>query len=145
MRFKFFLRLDLRIQSTQKENTHSTGNARSSDRAGNNHMPKWIQQKGYQKKILLDKIPGRIQSIQINKFKAGAIVPAHYHKKTYEIFYILSGNAIINIGKKEYKTMHGMILTCKPKQIHSVINKSKSEFSLLTFKINSSKKDFYWA
>lgn len=104
----------------------------------------WVYQNGYQKKILLDKIPGRIQSIQINKFKAGAIVPAHYHKKTSEIFYILLGNAIINIGNKKYKCKPGKILICKPKQIHSVINKYKSEFSLLTFKINSSKKDFYW-
>lgn len=107
-------------------------------------MPKWIYQKGYKKKILLDKIPGRIQSIQIGKFKPGTFFPPHYHKKTYEIFYILSGNAIINIGNKKYKCKPGKILICKPKQIHSIINKSKSEFSLLTFKINSSKKDFYW-
>ena len=107
-------------------------------------MPKWIRKKGYQKKILLDKIPGKIQFIQINKFKPGVNVPAHYHKKTSEIFYILSGNAIIKIGKKTYKCKPGKILFCKPKQIHSVINKSKSEFSLLTFKINATKKDFYW-
>lgn len=109
-------------------------------------MPKWIKGKGgYAKKVLIDKIPGRIQSIQINKFKPGVNVPFHYHKKTYEIFYILSGNAIIYIDKKKYKCKPGLILTCKPKQIHGVINKSKNEFSLLTFKINSRKGDLYWA
>ena len=108
-------------------------------------MSKWIYHKGYKKKILLDKIPSKIKSIQINKFKPGVNIPAHYHKKTYEIFYILSGSAIIYIGNKKYKCKPGTILTCPANKIHGVINKSKKEFSLLTFKTSLAKNDFHWA
>lgn len=109
-----------------------------------NHMSKWIKGKGgYAKKILIDKISGRIKSIQINKFPSKAHIPPHYHKKTTELFYILQGNATMKVGKKVYKAKPGMIILNPAGSVHELKNGPK-ETRLLTFKINSREGDLYW-
>lgn len=81
---------------------------------------------------------------QIVEIKPKQIVPKHYHEKQYELFYIISGEAKLGIGEKEYKARPGNIYLVKPKKIHWVVNEREEPFRLFVVKLNYFGEDSVW-
>ncbi len=104
-------------------------------------------QEGYSKKILVNRkdIGDEKTLLQEVTIKAGNKVKEHYHKKQTEIFYFLNNNGywIINGQKKSFEK--GDVLILEPFDKHIVVNNTKSDYILLTFKINYEDDDLYWS
>lgn len=104
----------------------------------------WIKGKGgYAKKILLDKIPGKIDLIHINVFPPKVYIPPHYHTKASEIFYILEGGGILKVGRKKVKLKPGLTYFNKAGTIHEYTNGPKTTKAIV-FKINTKKSLTKW-
>jgi quercetin dioxygenase-like cupin family protein len=82
--------------------------------------------------------------VQIVEIKPESEVKKHYHRKQTEVFSILSGEAKLGIGEKEWVAKSGDIFLCKPGNIHWVVNSSKEAFKLLVFKYGWSEDDIVW-
>lgn len=110
------------------------------------HEGKWLQGKGYKKKILLENndlnSPGTL--IQIVAIEPGSEVMPHYHKKMTEVFHILEGEGTMVIEDKTFHLAPGDILTCEPHKIHSAKNTTISIFKYIVFKTNAENEDSYW-
>ncbi len=81
---------------------------------------------------------------QIVEVKPGQTVKKHYHKKQYELFYIISGEAKLGIGKNKYEAKPGDIFLVKPETVHWVINRSDAPFRLFVIKLNYYGDDTVW-
>ncbi len=107
---------------------------------------KWLEKEGYSKKIFLDEKdlnhPGAL--VQKIKIKPGDIAQEHYHKKQTEIFYFLNENGYWIINGKEITFKKGDLLVLEPFDKHIVLNKTKKDYTYLSFKINYEADDLYW-
>jgi quercetin dioxygenase-like cupin family protein len=70
----------------------------------------------------------------------------HFHFKQTEVFYIISGESILNINNKEYPVKPGDAFICEPKDKHFFWNKTNQELKLVVFKINKDEnsEDTEW-
>ncbi|WP_324735948.1 cupin domain-containing protein [Thermococcus sp. SY098] len=81
---------------------------------------------------------------QIVEIKPKQTVPKHYHERQYELFYIISGQAKLGIGEREYDAKPGDIFLVKPKTVHWVVNKKEEPFRLFVVKLNYFGDDSVW-
>ena len=82
---------------------------------------------------------------QVVKFKPGKSIKPHYHKKTYEIFFIESGNGLLRFNNQEFRCKKGDFYLCEPFDKHEFINDTKEDFVILIFKTNEEEDiDIYW-
>ncbi|MDK2784132.1 MAG: hypothetical protein PWQ32_1721 [Thermococcaceae archaeon] len=81
---------------------------------------------------------------QIVEIKPKQTVPKHYHERQYELFYIISGEAKLGIGEKEYEAKPGDIYLVKPKTVHWVVNEREEPFRLFVVKLNYFGEDSVW-
>ncbi|MBI5412339.1 cupin domain-containing protein [Candidatus Peregrinibacteria bacterium] len=82
---------------------------------------------------------------QVVKFKPGTIIKPHYHKKTYEIFYIHSGQGSLRINQEKYPLKKDDIILCEPGDRHALENTGKKDLVILIFKTNEvPDKDIFW-
>lgn len=99
--------------------------------------------KDYSKKIILDlndfKEKGHL--LQIVTIPPKTRQRLHLHKIQTEVFYILSGECIININNTNYLAKQGDVFICEPNDIHNLWNKTDESFKLVVFKINLPEKD----
>jgi len=107
---------------------------------------KWTQCEGYKKKIILDENDLNCKGtlFQIIKINPRTEIKPHFHKKMTEVFFILKGNAIIFIERKNYRLKPGDTLVCHPNEIHGAKNSSNEEFEYIVFKTNVEKGDNFW-
>lgn len=81
---------------------------------------------------------------QIVEIKPKQEVPRHYHERQYELFYIISGEARLGIGEREYSARAGDIYLVKPKTIHWVVNDKNEPFRLFVVKLEYYGEDSVW-
>ena len=81
---------------------------------------------------------------QVVVFKPGRRVKPHYHKKTCEIFYILKGRGILNLGGTQFKLEKNSFFLCEPGDSHEFINNGNEDLVILIFKTNEKEDDIYW-
>lgn len=107
---------------------------------------KWLNRKGYSKKILLSEedLKSKGNIVQIVKNEAHTEIKPHYHKHMTEIYHILKGTAIIFCGDFKEKANPGDTLLCEPGEVHGLINNTNSEFLFAVFKINAKDDDLIW-
>lgn len=107
---------------------------------------KWIQGKGYRKKVLLKKEDLHCDGalVQTVIIEPSTEVPSHYHAKMTEVFHILEGEGIMTISSKTFHLTPGDTLTCEPNEIHSAKNDSDQPFKYAVFKTNVEEGDIYW-
>ncbi len=79
-------------------------------------------------------IPHLIQFAQA-KFKPGEVVAEHKHDDLYEVFFVESGNGVLEINSKEYPIEKGMSITVEPGELHKVINTGDGALLLTYFEI----------
>ena len=103
---------------------------------------KWIQGKGYRKKVILREKDGIV--VQIVVIAPHTEVKPHYHKKSKEAFHVLQGEGTMVISGKKFRLKPGDTLTCLPKEVHSAKNDSGKPFRYVVFKINAQEGDSYW-
>lgn len=99
---------------------------------------KIITQSDYSKRIIFsfDEFKEKGHLLQTVTIPPRTKQRQHYHNKQIEVFYILTGEAVININAQDYTTTTGDAFICEPGDKHFVWNKSDKEFRLVVFKIN---------
>jgi len=71
-------------------------------------------------------------------------VASHYHEKTTEIFYFLSGVGTFIVDGKSIICEPGSILICEPGEKHPVKNDSDEPWKYLAFKTYQEGGDSIW-
>ena len=72
----------------------------------------------------------RYQSLAEARVAPGASTTPHYHTKTEEIYYILSGRANMTVGKETSPVGPGDAIAIPPGQVHTITNTGSE---MLTF------------
>jgi quercetin dioxygenase-like cupin family protein len=65
----------------------------------------------------------------------------HLHREQTEVFYVLEGQAAIEIGGQEFLAQPGDAFICSPGDQHSLWNQTDRDFRLVVFKINRPEED----
>jgi mannose-6-phosphate isomerase-like protein (cupin superfamily) len=65
----------------------------------------------------------------------------HFHREQTEVFYVLDGQAVIELAGEEFLARPGDAFTCSPGDRHSLWNQSEHDFRLVVFKINTPAED----
>ncbi len=67
-------------------------------------------------------------------------VGKHFHKEQTEVFVVIDGSGVIEIGEEAYSAKCGDVFLCSPEKIHSV----EGNLKILVFKYNYKQNDSYW-
>jgi len=107
---------------------------------------KWIQSKGYKKQILADskKFDADGALVQVVEIKPGHVVESHYHKQTYEFYYVMRGDVAFTINGQTRRLREGDMMMTEPNDVHRVENDSGEDFRVLVFKTNAAPDDTHW-
>lgn len=65
----------------------------------------------------------------------------HFHREQTEVFYVLEGEAVIELAGEEFPARPGDAFVCGPGDQHSLWNRSDEDFRLLVFKICLPEED----
>ncbi len=68
------------------------------------------------------------------------MVKRHFHRKQTEVFVVIEGNGILEIGESSYSVGCGDVFLCPPETVHSV----EGNLKILVFKYNYEPDDSYW-
>ena len=71
-------------------------------------------------------------------------VASHYHKKTTEIFYFLSGKVTFIVDEQSIVCEPGSVLVCEPNEKHAVKNGDDEVCKYLAFKTYQEGGDSIW-
>lgn len=99
----------------------------------------------YKKEVLLkdiDLISSTALS-QLISISPKTNVKNHFHKKSTEIFYFLSGMVVFNINNQETICNPGDLLVCEQNEMHEVRNESDNEAKYLAIKTQVDD-DTFW-
>ncbi len=107
----------------------------------------WTQAKGYKKQILASSEDFDSEGVlsQVVVITPGSVVEPHYHKSTYEYYYVMQGDVAFTINGETRRLKAGDMMMTVPDDIHKVENDSDKDFMVLVFKSNYVKDDTYWA
>ena len=64
----------------------------------------------------------RLQSLAEARLAAGTRTAAHYHPRTEEIYYILSGAGLMQIGDQQRAVSPGDAIAIPPGSVHTISN-----------------------
>ena len=90
------------------------------------------------KKVLLrsGEIPQLTQFSQA-RFPAGQIAKTHSHPDLYEVFFVESGQGIMQIEGTAHALSPGTCITVEPNEKHEVVNTGQQELVLTYFGLKS--------
>ena len=71
---------------------------------------------------------------QVNEYEVsrGAVLGNHYHKDTYETFYVTKGAIIAEVGNNKFIASRGMMFTVEPNENHAIESLSEGA-RIMTF------------
>ncbi|MBI4407649.1 MAG: cupin domain-containing protein [Candidatus Kerfeldbacteria bacterium] len=107
----------------------------------------WKNRFTYVKNVVYeaDTLGQRGARFQIVRFRPGARIAPHYHRKAYEIFYIHSGSGKLLMNGKSYRLKANDIILCQPKDRHGFVNTGRKDLTILVFKTNEiPDRDIHW-
>ncbi|HEX3656853.1 MAG TPA: cupin domain-containing protein [Pirellulales bacterium] len=64
----------------------------------------------------------RLQSLAEARLEPGCRTAAHYHPKTEEIYYILSGGGLMQVGEQRQTVSPGDAIAIPPGAVHTIRN-----------------------
>lgn len=108
---------------------------------------KWYDRFTYVKNVVFEAtdLGQRGSRFQIVRLKPGKTIAPHYHKKTYEIFYIRNGRGQLQMNGRRYSLIRDDIILCEPGDRHGFRNTGRRDLVVLIFKTNEvPNKDIYW-
>lgn len=105
---------------------------------------KWIEGRGYHKKVLLEEKDFGIERsfIQMVDFTPGEKVPLHYHEQTKEVFIALD-RARLMINGNPLLLEPNDVLICEPGDVHGN-PLVESSFRILIIKVDYQENDTIW-
>ena len=109
----------------------------------NGNEDKWIKGESYRKRILLDNASKNLNIIEDVVVNPHGKVPIHKHDSTNEIFYIVSGKAVMIVDDKEFEVKHRDIIFVDKNEKHEFRNESDEELKMFVLKIDYIKGDSY--
>jgi len=102
-----------------------------------------VEEKDYSKTIIFSsddfEAPGHL--LQVVTVSPHTKQRLHLHRQQTEVFYVLEGQAAIEIGGEEFTAQPGDAFICSPGDKHSLWNQSGEDFRLVVFKINKPEED----
>ncbi len=106
-----------------------------------------VQEQDYSKIIIFSgedfEAPGHL--LQVVTVPPRTRQRLHLHREQTEVFYVLEGRALIEIGGEQYTVQPGDALICSPGDQHSLWNQSDYDFRLVVFKIDRPEgEDVVW-
>lgn len=106
----------------------------------------WLQLPGYCRNVLLTGVD--LQSdgalVQMVTIAPGDAIPNHYHKTSYEVYFVITGDCHMFINDEELLLKQGSFLLVEPGDVHRLHNPGPQEFRLLVFKTNAGAADTFW-
>jgi len=107
----------------------------------------WQQLPGYRKNVLLtgEELHDVGACVQLVAVEPGETIPDHYHKTSYEVYYVLQGSCRLFVNGEEIMLNLGVVLLMEPGDVHKLTNNGSQRFLLLVFKTNAKKNDTYWS
>lgn len=106
-------------------------------------MAAWIKKKGYDTLSLAEEDTLNQKGAQIQRARFYTGKYGHYHKKTVEFFYVVSGKGKAIINDKEIQLVPGVSLLVKPHDYHTFINESEELLEVIMFKTNRHPDDTF--
>lgn len=103
---------------------------------------------GYMKQVLLT--AGDLNNpdtlVQIVTIEPGDAIANHYHKSSFEFYYVLQGKCRLTTNGQQYMLAPGTMLLIEPGDVHQLHNPGSELFKLLVFKTNagSAGENTYW-
>ena len=98
----------------------------------------------YKKHVYFDERElGKGGKLQIIKFPPNTSLTSHFHKKTREVYYVISGNCTVKVNKKPVEIEEGDVFFLDRNDSHQLITKDK-EFVFLVWKVGEEENDIYW-
>ncbi len=111
-----------------------------------NENADWQIRESYRKKIFFDEKdmaqPGTLA--QMVRVDPGDKVEPHYHHSTYEVIYVVEGEAQMTIKDQTTQTLPGDLILTEPGDVHSVHNNSDRPWKVIVFKTNHKPDDSTW-
>ncbi len=106
-----------------------------------------VQEQDYSKTIIFSgqdfEAPGHL--LQVVTVPSRTRQRLHLHREQTEVFYVLEGQALIEISGERYLARPGDALICSPGDRHSLWNQSDHDFRLVVFKIDIPEhEDVVW-
>jgi len=102
-----------------------------------------IEEEDYPKTIIFSghdlKEPGYL--LQVVTIPPQTRQRLHFHREQTEVFYVLEGQAVIELAGEEVLARPGDAFICSPGDRHSLRNRSDEEFRLVVFKIGLPEED----
>lgn len=95
-----------------------------------------LKQNGYEEHLIVNNFK-RNYCGKILIFPRGTSTSMHLHKIKHETFYVLEGEAIINLRDKEVILKPNEILEIKPNTLHKISNKQEAEISLKLLEVST--------
>ncbi|MDO8626915.1 MAG: cupin domain-containing protein [Candidatus Diapherotrites archaeon] len=86
---------------------------------------------------------GKGGKLQIIKFPPNTSLEAHFHKKTREVYYVISGTCIVTVNEKPVELEQGDVLFLDINDSHQLTT-GKKEFIFLVWKTGEEETDIYW-
>jgi quercetin dioxygenase-like cupin family protein len=108
-------------------------------------VQKFVLDNTYSSKMLLDSIVAGEETIQITEgtLEAGCKTGGGVHEKS-EIYYVVKGEAVIHLDKKEYDIKPGSLIFIPGGVFHSLDNKSDTEsFVILAIWMKATDNEVY--
>jgi len=107
---------------------------------------KWVPAQGYYRKILARGKDLRSDNnlVQMIAVPSGSRVEPHYHKKTSEFIYVVTGEAQMYVNEEIHEMTPGRHIILHPGDVHAVVNDHNEAFVVLVVKINMAENDSYW-
>lgn len=102
-----------------------------------------VQEKDYSKTIIFstDDFDEEGHLLQVVAVPPRTKQRLHLHREQTEVFYILEGEAVIQISGLDFAAKPGDAFICSAGDTHSLWNQSDEDFRVVVFKINRPEED----
>lgn len=91
------------------------------------------------KKVLLEKAdihPGRVQMVNWAQLQPNATFEPHFHEDMTEVFLIIEGEVIMNVGGEEVSVKRGDAVVVEPGEVHTMTNLSARQLEYIVFGVS---------
>ncbi len=83
--------------------------------------------------VIIDRSETKLSEVALNRWKPGLLGPPHKHEQKEQIFFIISGEGQVKIGKDVFSARPGDLLYVPANVIHQTINRGKASLNYLLF------------
>ncbi|MGH7903485.1 MAG: cupin domain-containing protein [Candidatus Dormibacteraceae bacterium] len=85
--------------------------------------------------LVTDGVPVDARRIRADRilYHPGDSAARHYHTDCHHLFYVLSGEGVLQVDAASHRLGPGMVATVGPSEVHSFENDTANDFSFVEF------------